>query len=66
MNFPQEIQLAELAMAWNPDGLRPEPVVGPLGFSHSKGGLQPSSFAITREHAQSRAHPDLLTRNLHF
>ena len=65
--FP-EIQLAELAMALNPDGLKPEPILGPVGFSYSEGGLQPNSFGITWEHirnAQSWIHPELLTPNVH-
>lgn len=34
--FAQEIQLAALAMGLNPDGLKPDPVLGPLGLSSSQ------------------------------
>lgn len=67
--FPEEIQLAELAMALNRDGLKPGSVLGPFGFSYSKGGLRPNSFGITWEHvrnAQSWVYPDRQTQNLHF
>ena len=39
-------------MALNPDGPKPETVLGPLGFSYREDGSQPSSFAVTREHVR--------------
>lgn len=47
------MQLAELAMGLNPGGLKPDPVLGPLGLSSSKDGSQPSSFGIARDHVRN-------------